>query len=339
MNLQISLAMVLTLCLSNAVGKENVTFGEVLAKVGELAKQPGRKAYLRELMSKINEMMNSTSATESSSNGLSATPRSLITATQTTIQESQGNLSAARRPVTTQTNQNQITSTKPSVPTPPDTTQPTANKTSSKPSLATTPPDTTQPTANKTSSKPSLATTPPDTTQSTANNTSSKPSLATTPPDTTQSTANKTSSKPSLATTPPDTTQPTANNTSSKPSLATTPPDTTQSTANKTSNKTAATQPNIATNQEGESGNPDTNNKSQRGDTQLSRRTSSFPVFFMLILVAVVAGYFAYHNRTKIHRFIKESYGRAKQTGTAYVKVKLEDEIELPREANRQYIY
>lgn len=45
--------------------------------------------------------------------------------------------------------------------------------------------------------------------------------------------------------------------------------------------------------------------------------------------------YFTY----QIHRFIKESYGRAKQTGTAYVKVKLEDDIELPREANRQYIY
>lgn len=36
---------------------------------------------------------------------------------------------------------------------------------------------------------------------------------------------------------------------------------------------------------------------------------------------------------------MKEGYGKAKQTGTAYVKVKLEDDIELPREANRQYVY
>ncbi|KAJ7379012.1 hypothetical protein OS493_018806 [Desmophyllum pertusum] len=80
---------------------------------------------------------------------------------------------------------------------------------------------------------------------------------------------------------------------------------------------------------------------SQRNSIQSFQQSSSnFPVIFMVILVAVIGVYFAYHNRSKIHRFIKEGYSKAaKQSGTGYVKVKVDDDIELPREANRQYVY
>jgi len=99
----------------------------------------------------------------------------------------------------------------------------------------------------------------------------------------------------------------------------------------KKDNKTERASPSVGATTEKDLG-PHVNNK-------LLHHAGNFPVIFMLMLVVVVAGYFAYHNRTKIHRFIKEGFGKAKQTGSAYVKVKLEDDIELPREANRQYVY
>ena len=42
----------------------------------------------------------------------------------------------------------------------------------------------------------------------------------------------------------------------------------------------------------------------------------------------------------QIHTFIKEGVSQPKHRGTGYLKVKVEDDtINLPREANREYIY
>jgi len=207
---------------------------------------------------------------------------------------------------------------------------------------------------NENKPKPSLATTQPVTyTQTTTEKTSSKP-LTTTQPDTAQKTTsqsvsrNETKPKPSLATTQPVTcTQTATEKTSSKP-LATTQPVTTNTTINQT---VSGNENNTAAEDEKKDKKPERASPSVGAATekdlapyvndgnQLSHHAGNFPVTFMLTLAVVVAGYFAYHNRTKIHRFIKEGFGRAKQTGSAYVKVKLEDDIELPREANRQYVY
>lgn len=77
------------------------------------------------------------------------------------------------------------------------------------------------------------------------------------------------------------------------------------------------------------------------GLSQLIKHRVSFPVLFMVMLVFIVAIYFGYHNRNKINHFLKEGFVKAKKGGSGYLKVKVEDGdyIELPRDANRQYVY
>lgn len=77
------------------------------------------------------------------------------------------------------------------------------------------------------------------------------------------------------------------------------------------------------------------------GLSQLIKHRVSFPVLFMVMLVFIVAVYFGYHNRNKINHFLKEGFVKAKKGGSGYLKVKVEDGdyIELPRDANRQYVY
>lgn len=73
-------------------------------------------------------------------------------------------------------------------------------------------------------------------------------------------------------------------------------------------------------------------------DGSLTNR-SHFPTIFMVILVIVVVTYMIYHNRTKIHNFIKKHQSRDQESGPGYVKVKVDDDLDLPRDANRHYVY
>ncbi|XP_068710428.1 putative mediator of RNA polymerase II transcription subunit 30 [Montipora foliosa] len=86
---------------------------------------------------------------------------------------------------------------------------------------------------------------------------------------------------------------------------------------------------------------PTTRNERQdksRGDGLLGYK-SNFPAIFMIILLLIVVIYFGYHNRNKIQRFIKTGYSSRNHGSSGYVKVKVEDEINLPHDANRHYVY
>lgn len=117
-------------------------------------------------------------------------------------------------------------------------------------------------------------------------------------------------------------------------------------------NETNETEPTTVSNKGAIKRNSTLENSGGRGnstnhgpiDSALSRslkRGGSFPVLFMVVLVFVVAVYVGYHNRYKINRFLKEGIVGAKERGSGYLKVKVEDldDIELPRDANRQYVY
>ncbi|XP_074613002.1 uncharacterized protein LOC141872253 [Acropora palmata] len=75
-----------------------------------------------------------------------------------------------------------------------------------------------------------------------------------------------------------------------------------------------------------------------RDDGSLINR-SHFPTIFMVILVIVVVTYMIYHSRIKIHNFIKKHRSRDQESGPGYVKVKVDDDLDLPRDANRHYVY
>ncbi|XP_067038900.1 bromodomain-containing protein DDB_G0270170-like isoform X2 [Acropora muricata] len=69
------------------------------------------------------------------------------------------------------------------------------------------------------------------------------------------------------------------------------------------------------------------------------RNPSHFPTIFMVLLVIVVVTYMIYHNRNKVHNFIKKDLSGNHESSVGYVKVKVEDDLDLPRDANRHYIY
>lgn len=75
-----------------------------------------------------------------------------------------------------------------------------------------------------------------------------------------------------------------------------------------------------------------------REDGSLINR-SHFPTIFMVILVIVVVIYVIYHNRNKVQNFIKKHQSRDHESGPGYVKVKVDDDLDLPHDANRHYVY